>query len=241
MSVPGLIWMREDQPPRPGLSRGPIVSAAIELADAEGVQALSMRRIAVTLGAGTMSLYRHVPGKDELLDLMVDAALGEMPPKAPSGDWRADIRLFAARQRELSLRHPWLAELLIGKPPLGPNALRNFEFALGVIRGLGCDITTASSVVSTLHGYTLGAVQTELADRETWRRAEMTEDDWRAKVGPYIGRILDAGQHPHFADFVIHGVDQDYVQRFTFGLDCLIDGIAVRLRGRSGADRELPG
>ena len=229
MTVPGLIWMREGQPSKPGLSRDQIVSAAVELADAEGAGALSMRRIAGTLGAGTMSLYRHVPGKDELLELMVDAVLGEIPPKAPSADWRADIRLFAGRQRELTLRHPWLAELLIGRPPLGPNALRNFEFALGVICALGCDITTASSVVSTIGGYTLGAVQTELADRETWRRAGMTENDWRSKVGPYIRRIVDAGQHPHFADFVINGVDQDYAQRFTFGLECLIDGIAVRL------------
>ncbi|MFD1048962.1 TetR/AcrR family transcriptional regulator, partial [Kibdelosporangium lantanae] len=88
MAVPVVIWMTESQPAKLGLSRDRIVRAAITLADAEGIATLSMRRIAVSLNAGTMSLYRHVPGKDELLELMVDAVLGETPP-AEDGDWRA--------------------------------------------------------------------------------------------------------------------------------------------------------
>lgn len=229
MTVPGVIWMRDEQPPRPGLSREQIVRAAIELADGEGVPALSMRRIAVALGSGTMSLYRHVPGKDELMELMVDAVLAELPPRTPSGDWRADFRRYAGQRRELMLRHTWLAELLVGKPPMGPNALRQFENVVSVVRELGCDITTAASVVSTIGGYTLGIVQTELGDRETWQRAGMTEDAWRSRIGPYVQGIVEAGRHPRFTEFIIDGKDLDYEERFTFGLDCLIDGIAVRL------------
>src|SRR3954464_13901542 len=101
MAVPVVIWMTESQPAKLGLSRDRIVRAAIDLADTDGVAALSMRRIAVSLNAGTMSLYRHVPGKDELLELMVDAVLGESPPP-DHGEWRDRARAGAFRLRDLS-------------------------------------------------------------------------------------------------------------------------------------------
>jgi AcrR family transcriptional regulator len=228
VAVPVAIWMTESQPARLGLSRDRIVRAAIELADTDGVAALSMRRIAVSLSAGTMSLYRHVPGKDELLELMVDAVLGETPPPG-DGEWRARALAGACRLRDLSLRHPWLPELLVAQPAMGPNALRGFESAVGPFRDLGCDITTASSIVSTVQGHVLGVVLRELAAGEMWRRAGMSQDEWRRHVGPYVRRVIDEGQHPRFAEFVVDGEDQDYAERFAFGLECLLDGIAVRL------------
>src|SRR2546429_919999 len=94
-----VVWTRPVRPlrgPQPAHSRADLVAAAVRVADAEGIAAVSMRRVAAEIGAGTMSLYRYVSRKDDLLDLMVDAALGEMDlPDAPSGDWRADLRLLA--------------------------------------------------------------------------------------------------------------------------------------------------
>jgi AcrR family transcriptional regulator len=234
MAVPVVIWMTESQPAKLGLSRDRIVRAATDLADTDGVAALSMRRIAVSLNAGTMSLYRHVPGKDELLELMVDAVLGEIP-LPDHVEWRDRARAGAFRLRDLSLRHPWLPELLVAQPAMGPNALRGFESAVGPFRDLGCDITTASSIVSTVQGHVLGVVSRELAEGETWRRAGMTEGEWQHHVGPYVRRVIEEGNHPRFAEFVYDGEHLDYAERFAFGLDCLLDGIAVRLeRNLSG-------
>src|SRR5262249_60636194 len=110
---------------RPSLSREEIVRAAIELADAEGLEALTMRRLATQLRAGAMSLYWYVPTKEDLLDLMLDAAFGEVElPERPSGDWRADLHLFAHRMLGVLRRHTWLPSLTSSQPLPGPNALR---------------------------------------------------------------------------------------------------------------------
>src|SRR5262245_25957268 len=115
-----VIWARPDRAgrgPRPAHSRAAIAAAAVRIADAEGLDAVSMRRLAAELGAGATSLYRYVARKDDLLDLMVDAVVGEgPPPAAPSGDWRADLREIAYSTRALILRHPWAAMLLAGRP-----------------------------------------------------------------------------------------------------------------------------
>src|SRR5262245_32195265 len=122
----GPIWTRMEREPRAGrptLSREQIVRAAIEIADAEGIEALSMRRVAAKLRAGTMSLYWHVPSKDDLLDLVRDAIMGEVKlPSTPSGGWRADLRLVAYQTRAELLRHPWYGEIIGDLPSLGPNS-----------------------------------------------------------------------------------------------------------------------
>ncbi|AHI01118.1 TetR/AcrR family transcriptional regulator [Kutzneria viridogrisea] len=229
MSVPGLVWMYEGQPSRPGLSRDQIVCAAVALADAEGIAAVSMRRVADAIGAGTMSLYRHVPGKDELQELMVDRVLGEQARTAHEGDWRAQVCGFAHAYRDLVLRHRWLPELMAGRPPMGPNALRQFESGVGVFRELGCDITTASSLMKLIRSYLLGVLQDELGDQDTWRRAGMTELEWRDQIGPYVRSVVESGQYPHFTEYVFNAEDHEQAEEFEFGLNCLLDGVAARL------------
>lgn len=100
-----------------------IAAAALRLAD-EGLAAVSMRRLAAELGAGTMSLYRHVSGRDDVVKLIVDAAYCSEPPPAPTGDWRADLRALTGRTRRIMLAHPWLAFEAPTRPRFGPNALR---------------------------------------------------------------------------------------------------------------------
>src|SRR5690348_15466784 len=103
---PGRIWRRAAERRRAGLDGDRIAAAALRIADAEGLAAVSMRRVAAELDAGTMSLYRHVSGRDDVVELIVDAAYGSEPPPAPTGDWRADLRALAGRTRRIMLAHP---------------------------------------------------------------------------------------------------------------------------------------
>jgi AcrR family transcriptional regulator len=213
--------------PGPDLDR--IVRAAIALADAEGIEAVSMRRVATALRSGTASLYRIVDSREELLDLMVDAVLGDDPRPALAGEWRADLTDLARQTRDLLRRHPWLGPQRSGRPTLGPHALRHHEHALHAAASLTGDPTSAAAAVDTLMAYVLGATARELAEAETQRRTGLTEDEWRRLVGPYVREIVHSGQYPYLARAVLEGRDSDHGQRFEFGLGCVLDGIAARL------------
>ena len=156
-----LIWERMSRAPhgRSGLSYDNIVKAAMSIADSEGLQAISMRRIADELGSGTMSLYRYVSSKEQILDLVLNDAYGEIRvPAMVSGDWRNDLRELARQTRTVWARHPWLATLLTQRPPFGPNYLRWFEFSLAATAHLRLPITTRTRIVGTLNAYVAGVV-----------------------------------------------------------------------------------
>ena len=153
--IPPVVWMLPDRPgrgPRPSHSREQIAAAAIRIADAEGLDAVTMRRLAAEIGCGTMTLYRYVPTKDHLLDLMIDVTEGEVVfPDVPAGDWRAGLRAVAWMQRDRLLRHPWLASLEAGRPAFGPNSLRNLEQGFGMLDGLELDIDRKSTRLNSSH------------------------------------------------------------------------------------------
>jgi AcrR family transcriptional regulator len=215
---------------RPVLSEEKIVRCAIQLADAEGIDALSMRRIAAEMGTGTTSLYRHITNKDELIELMVDAVCGEKPlQEQPSGDWRAELAGIARGFRAALLRHPWLAQQASRRPALGPNAIERSDHALGVVGTVSDDATLAGMVVSAVDTYVLGSVATELAELEAQRSTGMTEDEWRASVGIYVRQVVDSGRYPHFNRRILEADDPDADDRFEFGLDCLLAGVATAL------------
>jgi AcrR family transcriptional regulator len=223
-----LVWMRDrDRGDRPALSEEKIVRAAVDLADAEGIDALSMRRIARELGSGTTSLYRHITGKDELIELMVDAVYGErsLPPD-PGDDWRAGLAAVARRFRVSLLGHPWLAQQASRRPALGPNVIARLDHALAVVDRFTHDATRANMIVSAVNTYVLGSVAAELADREAQRSTGMTEDEWRDSVGTYVRHVVDSGRYPHFNRRILDADDPDADARFEFGLDCLLSGIA---------------
>ncbi len=227
------IWtrpMRQPQSQRPSLAREQIVRAAIELADAEGLQALSMRRLATKLGAGAMSLYWHIPNKEDLLDLMLDAAFGEVElPEQPSGDWRADLRLFARHMLRVLRRHTWLSSLISSRPLPGPNSLRYVEVFLSALDGLGLDANTMGGIHSTVHAYVDGFAQHEAAEEEIRRRTGMTEAEWHTALAPYFQKILSSGQYPTLARLIAENEDIDADASFEFGLECVLDGIAARI------------
>ncbi|MEW5853124.1 MAG: TetR/AcrR family transcriptional regulator C-terminal domain-containing protein [Myxococcota bacterium] len=231
---PGRIWRRAAERRRAGLDGDRIAAAALRLADAEGLAAVSMRRLAAELGAGTMSLYRHVSGRDDVVELIVDAAWGSEPPPAPTGDWRADLRALAGRTRRILLAHPWLAFEAPTRPRFGPNALRQTEASLAIARQADQDIDRAAALLDAVMSFTFGAVQRELAERRAERNSGLTEDEWRRTIGPYLREALAGGDYPHLRARVVDGADPDHAERFAFGLDRVLDGIGAWLAAVRG-------
>jgi AcrR family transcriptional regulator len=229
-----VIWDRLGRQPRgpqPSLSHERIVEAAIEIADAEGIEAVSMRRIAALIDSGTMSLYRYVANKEELIDLMVDRVYGEaLPPATPSGDWRADLTAMARRTREMAHRHPWVIPFMLGRPALGPNALLQMERCMACLDHLGLHIDAMLDMTSTVSSFVIGVVQAELADQEARRRTGLTEQEWRARISPYVQRVIASGRYPHIERIVIEAEDfPDRDEVFERRLGFVLDGLAVRL------------
>ena len=230
----GLIWERLEQTPRetlPALSRERIVRAAMAIADAEGLPGITMRRIAAELGAGAMSLYRHVYSKEDLLDLMLDEAFGEIDLlDRPSGQWRADMRELACQTRAVLKRHPWLASLLSSRPPLGPNYIRYFEFALAAVAGLGLDMAMMLRIFGLVYVYTLGFAGYEVAEEENARQIGLSEADKHALAAPYVRRLIASGRYPNFERFFAEITGEPQAEDgFEWGLDCLLDGLAAKL------------
>jgi AcrR family transcriptional regulator len=220
-----VVWTRlERASPRAQREVDRIVSAAIEVADREGLDALSMRRLASSLGTGTTSLYRYVRNKEELLTLMVDAVnAGDPLPAGPPADWRAAFTTVARAHRRQLLAHPWLVGEIASRPAIGPNTLRSADRILGIALGMGLDAMAAGSVVSTLLRYVRGAVADELAELDAERRTGMTQDQWRGSIAPYVVDVVDSGRFPSFAS-VIASPDPTDEEQFEFGLARLLDG-----------------
>jgi AcrR family transcriptional regulator len=226
------------------LSRDEIVRVAIRVADAEGPEAVSMRRIARELNAGTMSLYWHIVSKEELLDLMLDAIEGDRETPQPSGDWRRDLQEVARATRQSLHEHPWMMDFIGGRPPVGPKSLRNVERTLAYFDGLGLDLPRAIDIATTVGTYVMGAVLREVQEGRSeiftqQALSELTEPERQKVLDEFTERIRGSGRYPHLAELISAGYDPDAVEtrdaRFEFGLDCLLDGIAARIApGKSG-------
>ncbi len=222
-----------------GLEVADIVTAAIAVADDEGPEAVSMRRIARELDAGTMSLYWYVSSKEELHRLMLERVQAEALAPEPSGDWRADLRGYARAMRAALLAHPWAIDFLGMGPPSGPNDARNAERLMGAIDGLGLDIATAMQALMTFGTYVVGAALREIQEIR-WREsltestAGMTEGEIAESIAEFARRIKESGRYPHLVRILEAGIDPDSPltrdERFEFGVDCMLDGIAARLQ-----------
>jgi AcrR family transcriptional regulator len=234
-----------------GLSLDEIVSAAIAVADAEGPDAVSMRRIAREVNAGAMSLYWYVGSKEELLDRMLDRIEGEIEVPDPSGDWRGDLNAFAYQTRAALTRHRWAAEFIGSRPPTGPNDVRNLERLLGLIDGSGAedDVQLVFGVFNTVATFVMGAVMREaqeirFQDEQDRLEAGMTPEEREEHERLFREWISDAGQFPRIARMVHSGIDPDSPetrdQRFQFGLDCVLDGIGARLAASHGSAPPAP-
>lgn len=233
---PPVIWARLS-----GQGRGPvrtldhraITTAAVALADEEGIDAVSMRKVAARMDHSPMSLYRHVGNKDDLTELMYDAVLGELDLTGiPSGSWRADLARLAREMRRLHHAHPWIARFG-HRPSLGPNALRFLEAGLACVDGLGLDVDGMLDLLSTALQFTRGFVAQELGEAEAQRRTGMDFAGYQRHTGPYVKRLLQEGGHPYLLRLVVEAEDvpdQDVV--FERRLAMVLDGLAAGIERR---------
>jgi AcrR family transcriptional regulator len=212
------------------LSSTEIVAAAIAIADRDGLDAVSMRRLAADLRSGTMSLYRHVASRDQLLDSMLDTAYSELKlPSRSGGQWRRDLSLLAHAQRRLMHAHPWIARLVGSRPPLLPGFLRPFDFALGALLATELDITDAAGAAATINAFVVGFVQLEQAEQEAQRRTGLSRELWRARNAPAVEGILASGDYPAVARFVQDAQDIDPDTAFATALHWILDGLQSSL------------
>ena len=228
------IWMRPERPargPKPAYSRAQITEAAIGIADAEGLEAATMRRIAAEIGAGAMSLYRYVPSRDDLVELMTDRLLGEIDVEGvPSGDWRADLTRYADGLRAMWLRHPWIAAVHRSLPGLGPNQLLLIERLMGVLDPL-VSIDENLALVAMLNGYVEGTVREEIGSAGEFRRSGLSESEWMARSRPYVDKLVRSGEYPIFTKIVMEArrPHLSREEQFRHGLRRVLDCIAAAL------------
>ncbi|MET8701301.1 TetR/AcrR family transcriptional regulator C-terminal domain-containing protein [Kitasatospora sp. NPDC004723] len=225
-----LVWERPEPPERPvpaPLSRERIVRSAIRLADADGLEAVSLRKVAAVLGVGPMRLYGYIDTKEELLDLMVDQVYAEI---RPSGDgWREVLHSLADATRGAAQRHEWFADLIGGRPQLGPHTLACGETVAAAMGGV--DLEVAVPAIGAVTAYVVGAVRREVTERRAERTSGMDTEQWQAALGPYLRRTFATGRFPALAAVVHDGPHLDADRTFRTGLGFVLDGIGARIPG----------
>lgn len=209
-----------------------IVAAAIEVADAEGLAGLSMRRVAAEVGAATMSLYRHVADKDDLVLQMMNAVFDgwSFPPDPPEG-WRARLELAARMLWSVYRRHPWLAPAMsLTRPQAVVTALPYVEWVMTTLAGQGLDPATMLTTHITLFNYIRGtAVHLEL-ESEAQAATGVTNHEWMRAQEPAMRALMEGGQYPAFQQVLAVDYDFDLDALFEFGLQRLLDGLANIMR-----------
>jgi len=233
------VWAKPRRKERSTLTREQIVRQALELLDTEGIDALSMRKLAARLEAGTTSLYWHVANRDELIELVVDEIYGEL--EAPeegafSADWQDDVRRYAHSVRASVLRHPWvvavLDHLVAGYP--GPNAQALAERMLGVFAGAGFDIAEAERAFGTLSSFLIGTAMAEAAWTNWLARRGQTVEEWTAESMRAAADTPEEHERLHavLANYEGKDAQQSVDEDFTYGLDRVLDGLQARLDAR---------
>ena len=233
-----VLWRTGDRTARKDLGVDRIVTAAVALADTEGLAALSMRRVAERLGVGTMSLYTHVPGKAELLDAMVDAVQAETPrPDDVPGGWRERLTRIARDNFDLHLRHPWLLEVATHRAVLGPHVAAKYDYELRAVDGIGLTDPEMDSVLTLVLGHVRAAARVTVDADLTRRRTGLTDEQWWQAAAPFLAKVLDPRRFPTAARVgaaagEAHGAAYDGEHALTFGLDRILDGVEALVRSR---------
>lgn len=228
-AMTGLLWDGARTPargPRPGLSLEQITAEAIALADAEGIGALTMPALARRLGAGTMSLYRYVPGKDELIALMIDAAVGPAPDFP--GPWREAVTAWALELHRTFFRHQWLLEVVTRPRVMGPHELGWLEAGLRATSDMPAPPELRFHVLLVVNGQVRGVVADQVQEEAQARRPMFTpamlREHGREGDYPLIMTLMAA------VDFTAPPEPEDAEQRFLFGLSLLLDGVESFIR-----------
>ncbi|MCB5182317.1 TetR/AcrR family transcriptional regulator [Streptomyces antimicrobicus] len=234
--IPSVWARRTRQNEQPALSQDAIVREAVVMLDAEGIEALSMRKLAARLNAGATSLYRHVATKDELMELAVDEVFAEVAvPPVGSADWRTAAAEAAASFRATALRHPWLSSVLgqAGLAYLGPN-LMSFSNRLAALF-VEAGFREPARAIDALFAYVVGMSSTETAWLTTVARSGETEAQFIARLMPAAQQAAQAHENlaEAYAAATTEALDPAAVRdsKFAYGLEAMLDGLALRLPG----------
>lgn len=239
---PEVIWARPERTgrgPKPAYSRRDIADAAVRIADAEGIDAVSMRRVAAELGCGTMSLYNYVPRKEDLYELMVDAVSAEYELGEPSGDWRADMTGLARETRAIMYRHPWVTRVMTTAYGFSPHALRFLEWSLSCLAPLTIEPGLKMQLIAMINGTVMMTVRNEQAIAERARGLPWSEEQEQAVRGAYLARQVMTGAYPHLAALLAASpapVDADEIFELTVAR--LLDSFDPAGVGRHGGGEE---
>lgn len=239
-----LLWGSQTAAGRSGLTLKAIIAAAIEIADSEGVDALSMRRVAERLDVGTMSLYTHVPSKIELIDLMLDTAYGQLyqsveTPSQQPGDWRDALRFIAKQNWDLYRRHPWMLQITPVRLVFGPHASLKYEAELRPLDRLGLGDVEMDAVLTLILTHVEGCARAQAARDRAQRDTGITENEWWVKHAPFFEKIVDESHFP-LASRVGVAAGMEYQgasspeHAFTFGIERILAGVAELIRTKHG-------
>ena len=233
-----LLW-REPQAarrgPRPRLSVDAVVGAATRLADAEGLAAVAVRRVAEVLAVAPMTIYTYVPGKAELLDLMLDTAYARMPRADTTGrPWRRRVTAVADENRALYAQHPWAAEVSTARPPLGPGQIAKYDHELRAFDGTGLTDVDVDAALAHLLAFVRTHARDTAAALAGKRDSALDDEQWWARNAPLLARVLDPAAHPVAARVgtaagSAQGGAWNTEHAWSFGLAVVLDGLAARV------------
>jgi AcrR family transcriptional regulator len=207
--------------PRARLNRDRVLRAAVALADAGGIESLTMRKLGLELGVEAMSLYNHVANKGDLLDGMIDVVFGEIDLPTTGTGWKTAMRGRAISVREVLARHRWATGLMESRTAPGPANLRHHDAVLGTLRRAGFSVAMAAHAYSAMDSYIYGfAMQEPSLPFDTGKES--------AEVARMIMARFSSGEYPHLTEIAVEHVLQpgyDYGNEFEFGLDLILDGL----------------
>lgn len=225
--------------PKQGRTIDEVVAAAIELADAKGLDAVTMRGVAAALDVAPMSLYTYVPGKAELLDLMLDTVYRQMPRVDRAGEpWRAQVEAVARENRALFDRHPWVVAVSTVRPPLGPGLMAKYEHELKAFEGLGLDDVEMDDALTYLLSFVQAAARAAVDARTAQRDSAMNDEQWWAANAPLLARVFDENRYPTAARVgaaagAAHGAAFNPGHAYEFGLQRVLDGLGALIEART--------
>lgn len=242
-----LLWDLPGQNPkrRTSIDRAQVVSAAIAIADREELGAVSMRSVASELGTSAMALYRHIPDKEAMVALMVDAAIarsisatsararaaviGQGSAQERPERWRERLRLVAAGTWELCRRHRWFPEASLGRPLITPSGLAGFERALSIFDDFDLDIGTKARFVGSVHSTVISCALYAHSEESARARAQMTREQVFAAAAPFMRQVINSGEFPRVTAFVVEAEHAGSEAEMWANVELLLDGIASRL------------
>lgn len=224
--------------PRPALNLDAVIEAAIALADTEGIEAVSMRRLAQHFEVAPMALYTYVPGKAELLDLMLDTVYAAMPRSTPrDGSWLACVEAVAHDNRALHEQHPWLGAVSTHRPPLGPGVMAKYEYELRALEGTGLEPVELDAALTFVLGFVASCARAAADERAAERESLMGDREWWSRNEPLLAHVFDAQAFPTAtrvgaAAGAAHGAAYSPQHAYEFGLARVLAGLSALVESK---------